>query len=350
MTRADPEADDHAPPFGGVLTPLMTVIGGVGAYFLVFRVFVDPVHDQVAPIDPESYRFLWEAGAARDPTAVLAADLAARYAVAIPSAMLAMAALASFVAAFAIILRRFDWPTRALGAVAGLAGALLGYVEQYNNPVRGAVADCPPGDLDRLCPLDQAVLRAGPEASFSGAGLEQLQLLVHMNSALSVAACCVLGVCFLAIARQADAGGLDPVTLRRRRTALSFTLCLAALILVLSIATTHGYYHFASSLIADAPGRNIGALGSAGASYWGAVYSTVFVIIALPAVFGMYRDVRRAAIRANPGASHAARTRWCAEHGLTVDLREVLLPMLTALAPVLTSPLLDALRPALLGG
>jgi hypothetical protein len=141
-----------------------------------------------------------------------------------------------------------------------------------------------------FCPLDQAVIRALPGSSFTIETLGHIRFLTHFNSIISVAAIFLLGICFIFLARSAGSQRLDPTHLRIRRNNLEAVLMIAGLVLVCSVATTHGFYHLASSLMQPMYGEPLRQLASAGSTYWGAVYTTVLIVVALPAMISIARD------------------------------------------------------------
>lgn len=333
----------------GFFWPTVILIGSLAAYFLLFRLFVDPLTPGYQAFQNAQYTFIWEVPNPPPPGQIIASDINARYSVAIPTVLLTLTFIGVLLASFTVLLPRLGRSAIWLGGLGVPVGGVVGYFEQYNNPVRAGVANCPPGEDWTFCPLDQAVLRAKPPSIFDQPSLDLILRLVDLNSALSAAAIVVLGIVFLFIARVRSIEELIPENLRMRRVALNTAIALAALSLVFSVATTHGFYHLASVLMAREDSNAMAALGSAGALYWGAVFSTAFVVIVLPAVVSLYRDVERAARAAMPDATHDARRKWCVEHGLTMDIRDSIAPLLASLAPVLATPALDLVRPALTG-
>ena len=327
-----------------LIAPVATILSGVIVYFLMFRVLVDPLAPGDEVLNSLTYVFLWEGAEPAGRAEVLAADLNARYAQAVPSVLLSLCFLATLIVALGHVLPAFGPGAVICGCVGAGSGALLGLAEQYNNPLRRAVADCPDGLAHAFCPLDQAVARAADTGSFTAEALSQLQFLTHWNSAISVAGICLLAVCFLFVSRSAHGLELNAEELRRRRGGLLSALVLAGLLLVFSVATTHGFYHASAALMAPESGEAVAQLASAGTMYWGTAYSTVFVVIAMPAVVSLRRDVLRGAERALPEAPHSERQAWLNAQGLGLDLKESLGVAATMITPVLTGPALDAFK------
>lgn len=325
-------------PLRRLMMPLATLVGGLTVYFLLFGLLVDPLAPDDAPL---SVTFLWETiSGGMAP----AHDMQARYNQAVPSVLMTLAFVGALVLGFGVILPQYGRGAVFCGAIGVVAGVGIGLVEQHNNPIRRLVADCLPGAADPRCPLDLAVLRAGEVGTFSAAHLEHIRLLTHWNSAVSVAGVVLMAVCFLFISRGASRAELAPAPLRQRRVHLGFALAMAGLILVLSVATTHGFYHLSASLMAPASAGLVAGLASAGTTYWGAAYSTVLIVVATPAVISVFRDIRRGAEVALPGASWEEHEAWHRRHGLSLELRDSIGVALTMMTPVLTGPTLDAIQ------
>ena len=332
-----------------MLWPLAGVLGGLAAYFLVFANLVDPLNPSPVPPDPSTYQFLWEVPKPPDKAVVLAADLNARYAIGIPSVLMTLSFLATLIFAFAMILPAMGRAAIACGAVSLPIGAAIGFYEQYNNPLRMSVTNCPPGTASPVCPLDQAVLRAGDGGTFDTAALDQILFLTNWNSMLSVAGIFLLAMCFLFLARTADEDQLDPAQLRSRLSKMGTAMMLGALVLIFSVATADGFYHLAPALMAETDAEPFASLALAGATYWGAVYTTVMIVISAPAAISIQHDIARATDIQMPGSSMKDRREWRLAHGLAMNTRESVGPMFAALAPVVTAPVLNAVRPVLIG-
>ena len=81
-----------------------------------------------------------------------------------------------------------------------------------------------------------------------------------------------------------------------------------------------------------------------GTAYWGAVYTIVMLVFALPAYISVAWDGRRASVKALPDGTFSERLEWRKQRGLDPAVRDKLGIGLTSLAPVLTTPLLDLLQ------
>ena len=340
-------AEMAASRWRGLHWPLVSLLGGLVVYYLLFKTLVDPLNPQIEALKDFSYQFLWEGDAPASPMSVVGADLNARYKHAVPSVLMSLSFLAALTVAFGFVLPRFGRGALACGAVALPAGAFIGFAEQYNNIIRLAVADCPPAGTMDFCPLNQAVMRGLPGSSFTSETLGHIRFLTDFNSIISVAAIFLLGICFFFLARSAGPQGLDPADLRIRRKNLEAVLIIAGLVLVFSVATTHGFYHLASSFMQPESGGPLGQLASAGSTYWGAVYTTVLIVVALPATISIARDSQLGAQAALPDGSFDERRDWRERHGLGIGLKDLLAAAAASFAPVLTAPSLDLIQAVL---
>jgi hypothetical protein len=331
---------------GGYLPSALIVVGGFGVYFFLFEVLVDPLNPtsalpEVGPV------FLWEGKSPASQSAVLAADLNARYTFAVPSVLMTLSFIAAVIVAFGFVLRQFGRGAVALGVVSLPVGAVIGYHEQYANPLRTIVADCKPWTSITSCPLDQAALRAPSELMFGADTLAQVRFLANLNSMVSVAAIMLIAACFIFIARTVPASQFDTGYLARRRMGLDAMLTVVGPILVFSVATTHGFYHFSSALMHPPAEDDYRLLASAGTTYWGAVYTTVLLVIAVPAAMSVAWDSRRAAVAALPDGGFAERLEWRKQEGVELSIRDRIRLAVASFAPVLTAPFLDLLRNSL---
>ena len=322
----------------------VSLLGGFLVYYLLFKTLVDPLNPQIEALNGLTYQFLWEGEEPASRITVVGADLEARYKHAVPSVLMSLSFLAAVTLAFGFVLPRLGRVALACGAAALPAGAVIGFVEQYNNIIRLAVADCPPSGAMAFCPLNQAVTRGIPGSSFTAEALGHIRFLTDFNSVISVAAIFVLGICFFFLARSAGPRQLDPDHLRTRRRNLEAALTIAGLVLVFSVATTHGFYHLASSLMQPASGQPLAKLASAGSTYWGAVYTTVLIVVVVPATISFARDAKRGAEAALPDGSFEERRKWRERHGLGIGLKDLLAAAAASFAPVLTAPSLDLIQ------
>jgi hypothetical protein len=322
------------------LWPLLCLFGGLAVYFILFRFVFDPftppghVLGRIAPV------FLWEAEA---PVAgaIVAADLEARYRFAFASVLLTLVCIGGVAAAIALALaplrRAFAW----LAGAGGLVGALIGYNEQWASPLRGVAADCLPGAGGPVCPLNQAVARAGELGPVDAATLSHVQMVVSLNSITGVGAMCVLVIAFMGLA-WTDTATPDARALWRRRRGFAICLAFTTLALSLQVATVHGFYHWSAALMTEEHAKYMTSIASSATLYWGAVYTTVLLVIALPAAISISLDIRRASEAAAPDGDEKAREEWVKAQGLVINVRQAAAALLAAASPVLTGPALDA--------
>jgi hypothetical protein len=126
-------------------------------------------------------------------------------------------------------------------------------------------------------------------------------------------------------------------------------MMLGGLVLVFSVATAHAFYHLAPELMVPKDAESYAALAQAGSTYWGAVYTTVMIVIAVPAEASIQHDIKRATEIALPNGDYKTRQEWRTQHGLSSNLRDMLGPVVAALTPILTAPALNVLKPFLVG-
>ncbi len=320
------------------LWPLLCLFGGLTVYFVLFRVVFDPFTPPghiLARIQPV---FLWE-GDAPPAGEIIARDLAARYRFAFASVLLTLTCIGGIAAAIALALaplrRVFAW----LAGAGGVVGALIGYNEQWASPLRGVAADCRPG-APLVCPLELAVARAGALGPVDAAALEQVRMVVTLNSLTGVGAMCVLVIAYMSLAWSARETP-DAASLYRRRRGFAICLAFTTLVLSLQVATVHGFYHWSAALMAEEHAAYMTSIASSATVYWGAVYTTVLLVTALPAAIGLSYDIRRASEAATPDGDEAARGAWIKAQGLQLDVRQAAAALVAAASPVLTGPALD---------
>ncbi|MEM9206152.1 MAG: hypothetical protein AAGA88_07470 [Pseudomonadota bacterium] len=321
--------------------PALTLVVGVGVYFLLFQIVVAPFHPSTDMLARSAPAFVVGAGA--PVTEVAAKRMTALYALAIPTILMALSALALAVVAFSIVLKPYGRGAQLLGVAAIPVGGLIGFVEQYANPIRHLVADCRPGSAP-ICPLDQAVAMGGSPPLLRAEDLDHIQWLVSLNSVVSVAALCLIGACVLVLSRSVDPATVSIAEMKARRAGLEGLLLVLAPVLVFSVSTTHGFHHLAAAMMAEPDATAYNSLASTGTQYWGAVYTIIIIVVAFPAVLSVTRDAKLVAADRLPDADFAARQEWRKKMGIEFAFRERVGVLLAAIAPVLTSPALDALR------
>ena len=74
----------------GFFWPMVILIGSLAAYFLLFRLFVDPLTPGHEAFEATEYMFIWEAPNPPPAGQMIAADINARYSVAIPTVLLTL--------------------------------------------------------------------------------------------------------------------------------------------------------------------------------------------------------------------------------------------------------------------
>ena len=89
--------------------------------------------------------------------------------------------------------------------------------------------------------------------------------------------------------------------------------------------------------------KDFRVLASTASTFWGAIYSGVLLVVALPCYAAIAGDA--SAVSASKGGdSHAAREEWLQQEGLTLAPRQAFMSLLATAAPLLTGPFLDLIR------
>ncbi len=342
---------------------VLTAAAPAMVYYALFGLVFDTLTPDLTRLGGIALTFLWETTPPAERAAVLAADIAARYRIGIAIVGIAVVSAAALVVGGARVLRPYpDWVKGAAAAVAMAAGG-LGWWEQWGNRLRHVLADCSPAERAALCPLDLAVARPG--GVLDADVLAHVQLLISGASILGVGASGVLVLGLVALAapgrdppdattepaavppaqRKVTIDQLSPDRLRQRIQGFGMTITLAAVLLSFSVAAVHGFYSWAAALVAPPAAVPLGQLALAAATYWGGVYTAITLLTALPCAMGIYADVRRASTRAT--TSYAERVAWEKAEGVAFEPLKGLSAVILAAGPLVTAPVLDALKGAL---
>lgn len=326
--------------------------GAVAVYFLLFEQIVTPLNPDPALLDALTPEFPWTSEKPAEAAKATAAAVAARYAFVLPSVLVVIAALAALATSIFAVLPHYGPAAQRLGIGAAVGGGVLGHLYQHSNTLRSVVADCPPVPgvaLEALtCPLNVAARQTGDLGfPITAEHVAHLSMTVDISATLATAALLASAVSFFFIARSArNDAELSVRELRTRRRTLAVTLAAGGVLLAVAVATTHGFYHIAASMMTEAAAKPFLSLASSGAGYWGAIYSTLLVTLALPAILSLQRDGERAARHVKGEDDLEAQRKWREAEGLTFRFNEKLGSSLAALAPLLTAPALDLLNRA----
>ncbi len=287
-----------------------------------------------------------EAPKGRD--ALLSVQLGAAYRFGLASAGLTLAAIAALLAAGVGVLLVMPGRVFWLGLAVALAllGAYVGYTQQWSNPLRQVVADCP--DFDpasaMTCPLNRAAASAATGNVFSQTTLENAQFLVSWSAVVGMIASGVLVACFAALAFPIGNGVEAPLELRRRRQGFFLILGLAAVLMSFAVATTHAFYGWSATLVQPPAAEQLQAIASMAASYWGFVFTVVLLVAAGLSAAALGDEIRRAAEARPELTPPQTRKEWLTQQELAFDPARSLAALMLSVGPLVTSPLLDALK------
>jgi hypothetical protein len=284
------------------------------------------------PLVPE-WRWTPDPGDERTPRApaeVLADDMKARYAFAVPATLLILLSVPiAAVALVGLALRPWaGWPV--VGATAGIVAGIAGLYFQDSHPVRLFAAE----HLLWLAATDGAYPFFTPETwRFAFAA-------VDVTTTLAVAASAVILVLFAALAVRARAEALTADHLKARARWFRAALGLGSVVLILAVASTYGLFQWSSALMAPGSREPLESLASSSSLYWGVIHSMTLVMATVPTIASIRMDA--AALRRTPGGE--ALDEEFEKAGLTLDLRRIAVTIATIAGPALTGPALDLLN------
>ncbi len=259
--------------------------------------------------------------------AVLGADLKARYAFGLATSAFSVCALVALFLAIWRLAERWGRPL----ATAALAGCLLAGVAFASlaiHPLRALVSE---SALQQVGNLNAQHLN-----DIAG----QIVGLVTLSEAVGVAAIVVLVLRFADIAFEPTPKNITEDSLRRRVVAFRNTLIISGLLLALSVASAHAFYHYPVSLLTPEAANEFKTLASTAAGFFGAMYSGILLVTAMPSYLAVSSD---AAVLADTKTdrSHASREEWMETEGLKLAPRQAFTSLLAMAAPLLTGPALD---------
>jgi len=336
----------------------------VGAPILVFAAL-----DQAAPFFLPTPQELVCVTFAEDPpqaSARLLHDMPARMQTVLSIYALCLAALAGLLYALCVAKGALRWAILAFSAVVGVYIYQTDIeVERAREGVAGiAVAE----DLDRYddarrlmrmiavdMPLEH-IVRTADDVScehndanaadakrrVSAERWRPMRLLAAGGAAFAVAGVAALVLTFASLALRA---GGDRAAFRKRKRRLQTTLALSALVLTLSVASTYALYRWPLAMLGPGDAKSYVDMISMASGFWGLAYTLILIAAAVPAMISFGRDVNRAA--AADGRQGDDINKWIADGELRFAPREGVAAFIAAAAPILTTPLLDALSSVL---
>jgi hypothetical protein len=302
---------------------------------------LDDEHERVACMLPTLSKlpleFEWDRGRTGDPAggeakarsalAILADDLKARYAFAIPSALLIFLAAPIATVGLVGLARSGRGLWLAVGVVAAVAAALGGLHFQDSHPIR-------------ILSAEHILWLAATGGGYDYLTRENWAFAFRAVDAVTVAAmtaAAVLITLFAALSVRAPPGRLTISELKRRADWFKTALGLGSIVLILAVAATHGLFNWSSVLMAPGSREAFGSLASSAALSRGVLYSLTLVMVTVPTVTAIRLDL--AALPRGPGGEDPGEA--FDKAGLNFDLRRIAVTLATIAGPALTGPALD---------
>ncbi len=189
-----------------------------------------------------------------------------------------------------------------------------------------------------------AVLDASGDQLPEGQLIDNLLVLAALGGSVGVAGVTALALMFAEIAWRGPSNTGSPEKLRRRWRVFRTILLLSALILTLSVAANHAFYHWPLAFLEPEFAKKYGEVSSAAAGFWGTLYTLILFSAAVPTVIALHLDIDATA--REHSKLPARQAKWRKLHDLVLAPREAFSGMVATAAPLLTSPAIDAIRSA----
>lgn len=232
-----------------------------------------------------------------------------------------------------------------------LAGGLLGSGEagagRLADPLREIVADCDASAHDSPkggCPLNlaQNMEQGMGRASFAeGKTLANAQNLIWWNATIGTATTGFLAACFGILAWPIAKPG--PRALRCRRRNYFLLLGASALLLSFVVAASHAYYHWGAALVVPADAKYLTSLAGTVSAQWGFLYTVILIVTAGATALALHQTINEVGESAVADPKTPLDT-WLKDNGLAFTPTSGLSAFLLTLAPLATTPFLDALK------
>ncbi len=259
--------------------------------------------------------------------AALGADLKARYAFGLAtSAFIVCSVVALLMAVWRLSDRWGLWA--AVGIFVGCLLAGIAFASSSLHPLRALVSGRALKQVDNL------------EAPHLHDIVGQIVSLVSVSEAFGVAAIVALVLRFADIAFDPVPENVTEDTLRRRVIAFRNALIISGLLLALSVASAHSFYHYPVSLLEPEAAKEFKIFASTAAGFFGAMYSGILLVVAMPSYLAISSDAAALA-DSKAGNSPAVREEWMETEGLKLAPKQAFTSLLAMAAPLLTGPALD---------
>ena len=295
----------------------------IGFWWLGLNYFFPP---SLTPSD-------FQVGLIQDNTEVFSLELAARERIFLSSIAVSVFSIVAAIYAIATFERNRGWKPTLLVIAICLA---LGYVTASNqgNSIRSMVVDWS---------LGQAAFH------YISYGLPELYEGMRLFSVIN--SFCALTAATALIARFVDLtlgdGRWDgEIDIPKRGVALRETILFAGVLLTLATVATYFYYHYPLILMEEASAITHRRFSEIASIRWGAIYSTVMITAASPAIAAhllerqrLARDIEKL-IEDQPELDIPSPPPWVSMHTLGVVARSAL-AFAAMLAPAAISPILE---------
>ena len=269
----------------------------------------------------------------RNDAEVIAADLAARYAYGVPTGLLILVALPVTIVVLFSLPGAPDrrWQIYAvLGVVVAIASGLL---FQYSHPVRIYTAEYL---------LGKAALEPY-RALTPETWLTTFNVVTAANIAgMAATAMLIIKFAWLASWQPRQGTALSKAEVASLSAQFKRALMLGSAVLILAVASTHGLFGWAPTLMSESTAKPIIELGSSASLYWGVIHSLTLFAVAAPAAIRLDHEIKLLAA----ATEDADRAQLAQDAGFSFDFRQVVTTALTLAGPILTAPFLDLIKAA----
>lgn len=331
----------------------LVIIGPIIAYLLLFMALD---FSGLNAANPVTFTDEFVAAAAREPDSLGVRHISARLEYALVAVLLFIISVFSILWALPKVLSAFRNP---FGGLTGLviAVGLSGFLywvylgEEYN--LRQALAD------DLLISLERQRLIGDLNVVLNLFGLSLPLGAMTPSEIMSLSRDFVYlfsgAAPWFLIVLAARCASFEPrrlydeshASLRRRLMMLQMAVILAAGVLVLSVAYTRAMVAWPTTLFIDTVGQDFSGALFRYVALWGALGTVMLITALTPAYVSLLYQFDRVATheltdQLGRAPTYQERLMWRAQHGLQLSTQQVLTTGAAVVAPLITSPALDA--------
>ena len=131
--------------------------------------------------------------------------------------------------------------------------------------------------------------------------------------------------------------------LRRRRRNYFLLLGASALLLSFVVAASHAYYHWGAALVVAADAKYLTSLAGTVSAQWGFLYTVILIVTAGATALSLHQTISEVGEKTVENTEKSLDT-WLKDNGLAFTPASGLSAFLLTLAPLATTPFLDALK------